>query len=173
MFAEVLSCARMKHIEEKEKKGELALALAAVIQRRGLTQREAADITGLSVTYINHLLSGKRTEIKSLRVIRGLGMLGLDKTFLERISMHDQSGEDMSKDRVALANTLLSDRGYTRSEKQIIQKLKIIIERRDLQDYKTLDSVVTLLLQRNPESLKSPKERGRANAGSKKRAAKS
>ncbi|MCB0968120.1 MAG: helix-turn-helix transcriptional regulator [Ilumatobacter sp.] len=54
---------------------DLGRAVAELRRRRGLTQEEAGDLTGLSKSYVSKIESGRSTSLldHELRILRRLG----------------------------------------------------------------------------------------------------
>lgn len=61
-------------------KAQLALHIARVLKARGLTQGEAAAITGLPQPKLSNLLRGKFAGVSEDRMMRCLAALGHDVT---------------------------------------------------------------------------------------------
>lgn len=66
--------------EELLVKAQLALQIARALKGRGLTQTEAAALTGLPQPKLSNLLRGKFTGVSEDRMMRCLAALGHDVT---------------------------------------------------------------------------------------------
>jgi predicted XRE-type DNA-binding protein len=66
--------------EELLVKSQLALGIARILRQRGLTQSEAAALTGLPQPKLSNLLRGRFRGISEDRMMRCLAALGQDVT---------------------------------------------------------------------------------------------
>lgn len=62
--------------EEALTKAELAIAAASIIEERGLTQKQAAEILGIAQPKVSALLRGQLTGFSMERLLRFLNALG-------------------------------------------------------------------------------------------------
>jgi predicted XRE-type DNA-binding protein len=78
-------------------KAELVARLSKIIQRRGLSQTEAADIIGVDQPKISSLLNGKYEGYSIDRLIRFLQTLGIDVTLGWRSSDDKKAASDPTR----------------------------------------------------------------------------
>jgi len=64
--------------EEANTKADLAFQINSLIERRGLTQMEAATVLGINQPKVSALMSGKLTGFSIERLLRFLAELGND-----------------------------------------------------------------------------------------------
>lgn len=87
----VFADAGLPDAEELLLKAQLALMLAKTIRGRGLSQRKAAEITGLPQPDISAIVNGRLVGFSPLRLMKALRSLG------KSIELHikDDEGEDL------------------------------------------------------------------------------
>jgi predicted XRE-type DNA-binding protein len=79
--------------EDMAIKAELVAEIAAIIKKRGLTQREAAKILGLTQPRISRLLRGQFRGVSERRLLDCLTRLGRDVQIVVRAApTHRESG---------------------------------------------------------------------------------
>jgi predicted XRE-type DNA-binding protein len=85
--------------EERLAKADLAIAISREIQRRGLTQVEAADLLGVAQPDVSNLMRGRLSGYSIERLTRLLNALGQDVDIRVRPS---QTGDERGRLRVAI-----------------------------------------------------------------------
>ena len=79
--------------EDMAIKAELVAEIAAIIRKRGLTQREAAKTLGLTQPRISRLLRGQFRGVSERRLLDCLTRLGRDvQIFVRAAPRHRESG---------------------------------------------------------------------------------
>jgi predicted XRE-type DNA-binding protein len=64
--------------EERLAKAQLALQISRIIERRGLTQRVAAQLMGIDQPKVSHILHGRLADYSTERLLGFLRALGRD-----------------------------------------------------------------------------------------------
>lgn len=64
--------------EERLAKAELAFQISRIIERRGLTQRAAAELMGVDQPKVSHILHGRLADYSTERLLGFLRALGRD-----------------------------------------------------------------------------------------------
>lgn len=68
----------LPHSEELLAKADLAIAVTQLIQERGLTQREAAQVLGIDQPKVSKIMRGVLTEFSTERLMQFVTRLGRD-----------------------------------------------------------------------------------------------
>lgn len=76
--------------EEAMTKAELAMAIAAIIQERGMTQVQAAGVLGIPQPKVSTLLRGQLSGFSMERLLRFLNALGHDVRIIVGEEEHAQ-----------------------------------------------------------------------------------
>ena len=76
--------------DERLRKARLMNVINAVVKRRGLSQKDAAEATGLNQADISRIQHGRGTRYSTDRLLNVLARLGIDVEIIQR---HGSSGE--------------------------------------------------------------------------------
>ena len=64
--------------EQMQLKAQLALVISEILQRKGLTQQQAAQVLGMTQPKLSNLLRGQFRGISEAKMLEGLVKLGRD-----------------------------------------------------------------------------------------------
>lgn len=131
---------------KKTARVSLAALLKAIQERRGLTQREAANLAGISLGYWNHLLSGKRKRISTEVFDKIQKAFNIDRETLMR-AVRNQLTEMPQIEGIPFGSTHINKRTYTRAQKKTIERIKRIIETGSEEDIADLDRLTVRILE--------------------------
>jgi predicted XRE-type DNA-binding protein len=76
--------------DERLRKARLMNVINAVVKRRGLSQRDAAEATGLNQADVSRIQHGRGARYSTDRLLNILARLGID---VEMIQRHGSDGE--------------------------------------------------------------------------------
>jgi predicted XRE-type DNA-binding protein len=76
--------------DERLRKARLMNVINAVVKRRGLSQKDAADATGLNQSDISRIQHGRGARYSTDRLLNILARLGIDVEIIQR---HGSAGE--------------------------------------------------------------------------------